>query len=421
LRRVVIIFQESRNLEVKTEDSDVLKLEIPLKTEKLPLAQIIFCFALFMLVGMASGATGVQLPDLRNFYGLDNSVVGLLYLGATVGYALAAFCSGFLVEKLGLRLFLLTGVTIFALSSLLAGLAPVFLLLLFSRMAVSFGAAIMESGPNLFIASLPRSTTLLNYLHAFFGAGALVGPLVATFLLTSGWRWNSVWFVWLVAALPALVACSLLFPRRVARPELTNKQTEKSGGLMKTTLSLPVVWLGAIFLVIYVGLEITIGAWAYTFMVEARFYDAVFSGWAVSGYWGGLTLGRIILAPLAERLHITNRGLVEIGLGLTGIGILIIWQANNEAVTAAGLVLFGLGLGPLYPTTLAILAKLVPERLLPTTIGFVSSLSIVGVAIFPAIAGLVIDNFGFGWFMPYSLLLGILMVGSWLVFRWGAK
>lgn len=407
---------------MQTEDNFQLQArdkEASLPTKKgLPLRQIGLCFGLFAMVGLSNGAIGVQLPDLRSFYRLDNAVVGLLYMGETLGYALAAFCSGWLVEWLGLRRFVIAGLVIFALSCLVLGLAPPLGVVLVSRPAIGFGMAIMESGANFFVASLGR-TTLLNYLHALFGAGSLVGPLVATFVLAAGWGWNSVYLVWLFLSLSLLLSYSLLTPSPVATPKnkpAANEETEKGQNLMAATLALPVVWLGAIFLVVYVGVELSTGAWAYTFLTEARAYDTVFSGWAVSGYWLGLTLGRIILAPLAERFGIGSRGLIQFGMGLAGVGIVVVWWSGSAATSALGLGLLGLGLGPIFPTTLAILSRLVAPRLVPSTIGFACSLSILGAAIFPALAGLVADTLGLSLFMPYILALGVLTAGAWLVF-----
>jgi fucose permease len=406
---------------VQTEDNLQLQAggkEASLPTKNgLPLRQIGLCFGLFAMVGLSNGAIGVQLPDLRSFYRLDNAMVGLLYMGETLGYALAAFCSGWLVEWLGRRRFVIAGLVIFALSCLVLGVAPPFGVVLVSRPAIGFAMAIMESGANFFVASLGR-TTLLNYLHAMFGAGSLVGPLVATFALAAGWGWNSIYLVWLGLSLPLLLSYSLLTPRAAApenKPDATER-AEKGSNLMAATLALPAVWLGAVFLVVYVGVELSTGAWAYTFLTEARAYDTVFSGWAVSGYWLGLTLGRIILAPLAERFGIGSRGLIQAGMGLAGAGIGVVWLSGSAATSALGLGLLGLGLGPIFPTTLAILSRLVAPRLVPSTIGFACSLSILGAAIFPALAGLVADTLGLALFMPYILLLGVVTVGAWLVF-----
>jgi fucose permease len=389
----------------------------------LPLNQIGLCFGLFTLVGLTNGASGVLLPDISRYYRVDNSIIGLLYVGENVGYALAAFYSGNLVAKFGLRWFIVAGLIIFALSSFTVGMALPLLSVLIGRTVMGSAMAIMEGGPNFFFSSLPRHTTLLNYLHSFFGAGSLLGPLVATFVLASGMGWNVVYLGWLLVSLPLLVGSTLWFTpqERVTPGESKAAETNivhdnSNKGLMRATLSLRAVWLGAIFLMLYVGIEIGTGAWVYTYLTTRQGFEPIFCGWAVSGYWLGITLGRLILARLAEGLGVSGKGLIHYTLVLAAIGGAIIWWGNGEVVSALGLGLVGLGLGPVYPTILAVMPEVVAPRLVPSAIGFVTSLSILGAAIFPSIAGFIFDGLGLGWFVPFFAGLGVVTASVWILF-----
>ena len=49
---------------------------------------------------------------------------------------------------------------------------------------------------------------------------------------------------------------------------------------------------GRLFLFAYVGIEVSLGSWAFTFLTEERHEAELISGWTVSGYWLGLTVGR---------------------------------------------------------------------------------------------------------------------------------
>ena len=71
-------------------------------------------------------------------------------------------------------------------------------------------------------------------------------------------------------------------------------------GLLRTTLRSPLVWLCAIFLLIYVGVEVSLGAWSFSLLTGGRGIATLQAGWMVSGYWFGLTLGRFILARVTS-------------------------------------------------------------------------------------------------------------------------
>ena len=69
----------------------------------------------------------------------------------------------------------------------------------------------------------------------------------------------------------------------------------------KQVFRLRVVHLMSIFLFLYVGVEVCIGGWIVTFVINER-SGGRNSGYVSSGFWGGLTLGRIVLLPLNKKV-----------------------------------------------------------------------------------------------------------------------
>lgn len=49
------------------------------------------------------------------------------------------------------------------------------------------------------------------------------------------------------------------------------------------------------FLLFYVGVEVSLGGWLVTFMLKVRHGKNFESGLVVTGFWLGLTFGRVIL------------------------------------------------------------------------------------------------------------------------------
>src|SRR5437016_6686837 len=133
---------------------------------------------------------------MRLHYGVDKATIGLLFLFQTIGYLIAAFNSGLLVEKLGNRRFLVLGVASFLLGVGALSLMPSFAIVLIMMLPLGFGVAIIDAGLNIYIASMPRNAALLNYLHSFYGSGALLGPVIASAFSAVGCAWNRVYIVW---------------------------------------------------------------------------------------------------------------------------------------------------------------------------------------------------------------------------------
>ena len=376
----------------------------------LPIALAFFGFA---LVGLNGGANGVLLPSLSTFYHVGDATIGLLFLVSSLGYFLSALGSGLLTERLGLRWLLGIGTATFLLGLLGFGIALPFLLLFLARLFIGFGIGIIETGFNVYITALPRHTTLLNYLHAFYGVGALVGPLFASAILVLFWGWNTVYLLTFVLVLPLLLGVGLLpkFPH-VASSTIEH-EVPASKNVLSATLRYPIVWLMCLFLLFYVGIEVSLGNWAYSFLLEARHQGTVQAGWIVSGYWIGLTLGRFLLQSLAERLGIGTKQLMFLCIVGIAAGLLLIWFLPFAAIAAIGFCFIGVSVAPIYPLTVAIAPKLVPARLGPSVIGVLVSTSIIGLAIFPWGAGILAQSFGIWTLLPYNLGLTIIILAMW--------
>jgi len=63
-----------------------------------------------------------------------------------------------------------------------------------------------------------------------------------------------------------------------------------------------VTWLCAIFLLGYVGIEVALGGWIVKFMLEVRDGGQFASGMTATGFWMGVTVGRIVLGFVTPRL-----------------------------------------------------------------------------------------------------------------------
>lgn len=77
------------------------------------------------------------------------------------------------------------------------------------------------------------------------------------------------------------------------------------GGLRKALFRRPsarTTWICAIFLLVYAGIEVALGGWIVTFMIHVRNGDRFASGMTATGFWLGITVGRVILGFVTPRI-----------------------------------------------------------------------------------------------------------------------
>jgi fucose permease len=376
--------------------------------------QIGLAFSAFILIGMNDGAFGVLLPSLQTYYSVDKATIGLLFLTSAAGYLVAAFSSGLLLEWLGRKRYLTLGPAVLLTGAALFSLKPPFIVGLASTLLIGFGVAIIDAGLNTYIASLPRNTALLNYLHAFYGVGALLGPIVASSVLAFGWQWNTVYYLWFGISLVLLFSFGLIYNQATTpTTDFHSDSTKGESNVLAAALKLRVAWLAALFLLFYVGTEVSLGNWSYSFLTEDRHEAALLSGWVVSGYWLGLTIGRLTLGHIGQRIG--NRRLIQGCLAGVAIGVVLAWLVPIGLVTALALWLTGFSLGPIFPTTIGLISERVTPRLVPSAIGFAASLGSMGAAFFPWLAGNLAEAVGLWTLLPYVVALSTIMFAIWLM------
>ena len=372
---------------------------------------VLVAFAAFVLVGIGAGVSGVLLPSQMASYGVGRATIGITFFAGSAGYALASVNTGTLIHRSGLRVTLVTGGGAFALAGLYLATRPPFGAFLLAELVVGYGQGILESALNVYVTALPGATSLLNRLHAFFGVGALLGPPLAAW--TVGFAsWTVVWLVLGAAGVPLVAGFLLAYPRREQDAQKTSEAPgapDAPGPVPRSLLGAALrdrgVLLGAAMLAVYVGVEISVGNWGFSYLVQARGLPAVLAGYTVSGFWLGLTLGRFLISPVAARVGASTAGMMF--ACLAGVVAATLAWLSPAAVTCVALGLLGFFLGQVFPTTMAIAPRLTQARLVPTAIGVMNAAGTIGGAALPWLAGTIAQNTGMWALLPFVVALAL--------------
>jgi fucose permease len=378
------------------------------RTSPLP---VVLSYAAFILVGVSAGVGGVLLPAQIRDYDVDMTTIGLTFFTFSAGFFLAGTSVGALIGRLGTRSALLAGGASFLVAALITATRPSFVVLVIVQVLAGYGIGVLESVLNVYLSGLPSATVLLNRLHAFFGVGALLGPLLAAWMLHH-WAWTAVFLVLAALTAALLVGFAVVLPRHHERAPRSLVRRSPRDGLLAEVARRPAVMLAAAFLSVYVGLEISVGNWAFTYLVKDQGQPALAAGYAVSAYWLGLTVGRFVISPLAGRLGLTPRRMMlccMIGV----VGATAVTWAVPGRLAGAGFALVGFFLGPLFPTAMATVPDLTPAPLVPTAIGVLNGVSVVGGAALPWLAGAIAQGVGIWTLLPYVVVLGVVQLVLW--------
>ena len=391
-------------------------------------SSVVVAYVAFVLTGISASVGAVVLPAQIVDYGVDRQTIGLTFFTFSAGFFLAGATTGWLMERFGTRATLVAGSAAYVAAALVLAARPSFVVLVAVQLLAGYGTGIVESVLQAYLAGLPSQTARLNLLHAFFGVGALIGPLLATWLLART-SWTVVWLLLGLLAVPVALAYAATFPARAVAVEPApvavgagvgdgtgeepTAATTEGRGLLGATLRHTGVVLAAVFLTVYVGLEMGVGNWGVNYLVEHQGFTDGLAGGTVSGYWLGLTVGRFVISPAAARLGWTVARMTSvclIGVVVTGA---VVSVSPVDPVAMGGFTALGFFLAPLFPTAVAVVPQLTTPRLVPTAVGLMNAVSVVGGSALPWLAGTLGDAAGIWTLLPFATVLGVVQLFLW--------
>lgn len=192
--------------------------------------------------------------------------------------------------------------------------------------------------------------------------------------------------MWVGGAFVELICTTWAFRTATGAKYRTAHPAQQVGeSRTREALAHRVTWVVAVFLLCYVGIEVSLGGWLVTFMLEARAGEAFASGMADTGFWLGLTVGRVVLGfvtgRVGEKLAIAIYLILCVGLEL------LFWLVPSFLSSAIFAAFLGFFLGPLFPAAIIVITKTLPTRLHVSAIGFAAAIGQSGAAVIPFVVG----------------------------------
>jgi EmrB/QacA subfamily drug resistance transporter len=238
----------------------------------------------------------IALPSIKDDLGFSQQDLQWVVNGYILTYGGFLLLGGRMADLLGRRLVLVTGLVVFAGSSLIGGLAHSSSLLVGARFAQGLGAAMLSPAALSSLTSTFRSTrdrnTALGVWAAVSGIGGAAGVLFGG-LLTEGPGWRWVLFVNVPFSLVAFVGAFALLKKERMRARLAS--FDALGALLVT---------GGMLLLVYT-------------LVKAP--DV---GWGATRTIGGLAVaGLTLVAFVANEARVANPLVPMSILRVKGVGV----------------------------------------------------------------------------------------------------
>ncbi len=366
----------------------------------------------FIGVGLPDSVLGTAWPSMYRQLDLPISMAG--YIGATVslGTIVSSMLAASLIRRFG------TG-KVAAFSTLLTALAllgfaythrAVFFFLL--ALPLGLGAGAIDIALNNFVA-LHYDALKMNLLHAFYGLGVAVTPLIMSLALGDDGDWRKGYFFVALAqfSLAAVAFAALPLWKKVERADKENAPAAEKPLSFGRVLRISAARKSALLFFVACALELTAGVWASSYFVNTKALHPDKAALVTLLFYIGLTLGRVLSGVLSTKLG--RRRILRLSLYLLGGALLPFALPLPTWVAAVALFGIGFAVGPIYPNMVHLTPTFFGKKNSEAVMAVQQAFTYVGVLFMPWLFGVLAQAFSTALLPYYLAALGL--VYGWLL------
>ena len=370
----------------------------------------------FILFGVTLTIIGATLPKIIREFQWSYTAAGIVIAAGSIGYFVSTFLSGILVQRLGPKRVIATGLALQALGLSLFASRPVVIFNLLLNFLIGLGQGGTEVVINFSVIRMERSgrSRLMSFMHAAFSVGAIIGPFAVGTLIKAGLNWQ---IVYRLMALISLLMSGTLFFLPFSRLGGENAKSGDEPKVMEL-LKHPLLILSFLILFLYVGTELGVSAWVAEYYVKIFGVSASLGAFMVSVFWMGLLIGRLAVS-FGYRGYRQAELLLVLAIICT-VSLLFAVLMVSPLLAGIGFFFSGLGFSAIYPLVIVIVGRHF-KRGQGVALGFVATGGGIGSFAFPFFMAAISDRFGIHRGFFFYVILDFAMILLTCVAIWQTR
>ena len=314
---------------------------------------VILNYLLMLFIGLIDNIKGPIIAPIKSFYHIDYTYIGLLLFIGSLGFIIASFIGGIIVNRYGSKAALSGGLIFIILGILGYFVSPFFFVFAVFFFIMNFGLGMLEIGINATAAVtfVVNQAIMMNLLHFFYGAGATISPNAVGRLIEMRYPWQNIYL--LGGMITAAMLVVVLLTRFPGAARYLNRDKVRFIDVLKDKY----VILFSIMLGFYISSEVGIGNWAVTYLKGAYGMNSVKSSMYLSLFFAAFTIGRLLGGFVVERIGYVKSIFIFASLAASSVALSMVNQNLSILLSIAGLFY-----SIIYPTTMALAMKSFKEN-----------------------------------------------------------
>ena len=371
----------------------------------------------FISLGLPDSLLGSGWPSMQITFNVPSSYAG--YVSMTISFMtiISALLCPSLLKKIHTKWIVVISIFLTILGLFGFSISTSYWMLFIWAIPYGLGAGSIDASLNNYVA-LNYKSSAMNFLHCFYGVGAVISPLIMSSALKYAY-WNNGYKWTAYIQLGILIVCILSIPLWSNNKDKSEEENNINTSI-KETIKVKGVIQTLIGFFAYCSGEATCFLWTSSYF--AGTYKNI-SDQTVAAFgsliFGGLMLGRLISGFISNKLG--DKKLIRIGILVELIGIiLVLLPIDGYIISAIGFIIIGTGMGPIYPSIIHMAPNNFDKKYSATIISLEMASAYVGSCLMPMLFGVIQQYLGI-WIMPLYILFFLILNISMLEISYRKK
>ena len=352
------------------------------------------CFAVLMFgLGSSDSLRGIFAPVFQNRYALSDTQLSLIVTISYVGNLLFLSLGGKLLDTFGRKTVVLSVTAIWVLSMLLNVVSDSYICILISMFFALGASTLLNTTVNILtpVVFSGYAGLMVNIFFFIQGIGTSGSQFVLGRYGLSYPGFKGVSFLLLLIGAAAGFLLILIPLGEEKQPEHLQSKGKTEAPVTQANPKPAVFILLCTMIGFYFIGEHGIMNWLFSYCIQAFQLPSGKASVYLSLFWGGMTAGRLIFAPVVQRQGTVKsiRIFGTVGTLLFCAGILI---GENGILL---LSISGLAISVLYPTMVLLIQQIYPAGVVATRTGAIISVATVADIVFNLFFGVITGAIGY--------------------------
>ncbi|MBS6043864.1 MAG: MFS transporter, partial [Clostridium baratii] len=259
----------------------------------------ILIYLVMVIMAVTEGLINIFTVPLKNGFGINDTMLSIMFMCGSICYLICNYIGGMVCDKIGQKKLFLIGLIGAAITNIIQGIAPNFIVFIIAFAMIQGFLGIMAIAANTIIPILwiTGQAIAMNLTHFAYGVGLSASQKLSGILITDGISWRTIYMG--SAALTFIIFVCFMFVKLPRAEETENVDRIP----LKNVLQDKLIWVFFLGLGFYVVAEQGTGRWLPTFIKTnySSFTDSKIASY-VSLFFLLFTIGRLVGGFIVEKI-----------------------------------------------------------------------------------------------------------------------